>query len=144
MVGILLLAILVAWPLVAHWLCTSTLGVVHPVTPGALLGDAITSAAGRGLIAFGNAIGLVIVVVAMSLSVASFSILLNPHTGAAVTMLPSVRAVIHSPATREVSSRILAIALLLGSIPFLLVLVVVMPALGHATWHLYRCVVGGY
>jgi uncharacterized membrane protein len=31
--------------------------------------------------------------------------------------------------------------LVLGSIPALLGLIVVMPTLGHATWHLYRKVV---
>jgi uncharacterized membrane protein len=36
---------------------------------------------------------------------------------------------------------ILAAGLVIGSIPLLLGLIVVMPVLGHATWHLYRCVV---
>jgi uncharacterized membrane protein len=36
---------------------------------------------------------------------------------------------------------IVAAALVAGSIPFLLGLPVVMPVLGHATWHLYRRVV---
>ena len=36
---------------------------------------------------------------------------------------------------------IVAAALVIGSIPALLGLVVVMPVLGHATWHLYRKVV---
>jgi hypothetical protein len=31
-----------------------------------------------------------------------------------------------------------AVLLLIGSIPFFLGLAVVMPVLGHATWHLYR------
>ena len=37
---------------------------------------------------------------------------------------------------------IVAAALVLGSIPFFLGLVVVLPVLGHATWHLYRRTVG--
>jgi hypothetical protein len=36
---------------------------------------------------------------------------------------------------------IVAGALLLGSLPFLVGLAVVMPVLGHSTWHLYRKVV---
>jgi len=36
---------------------------------------------------------------------------------------------------------IIAIALALGSLPFLIGLAVVLPILGHATWHLYRRVV---
>jgi uncharacterized membrane protein len=33
---------------------------------------------------------------------------------------------------------IVAVALLLGSLPLFVGLAVVMPILGHATWHLYR------
>jgi uncharacterized membrane protein len=36
---------------------------------------------------------------------------------------------------------IIAVALALGSIPLFLGLIVVMPVLGHASWHLYRHVV---
>jgi uncharacterized membrane protein len=36
---------------------------------------------------------------------------------------------------------IVAAALVLGTIPLFVGLVVVMPVLGHATWHLYRKVV---
>jgi uncharacterized membrane protein len=33
---------------------------------------------------------------------------------------------------------IVAIGLLLGTAPFLIGLAIVLPILGHATWHLYR------
>jgi uncharacterized membrane protein len=36
---------------------------------------------------------------------------------------------------------IIAVALALGSLPLFLGLIVVMPVLGHASWHLYRHVV---
>jgi uncharacterized membrane protein len=36
---------------------------------------------------------------------------------------------------------IVAASLVLGSLPALLGLIVVIPVLGHATWHLYRKVV---
>ena len=35
-----------------------------------------------------------------------------------------------------------AAALVLGSLPLFLGLIFVMPVLGHATWHLYRRIVG--
>ena len=37
---------------------------------------------------------------------------------------------------------IIAAALVIATIPFLLGLAIVLPILGHATWHLYRKVVG--
>ena len=39
------------------------------------------------------------------------------------------------------SIHVVAICLVIGSIPFFLGLIIVMPMLGHATWHLYREVV---
>jgi uncharacterized membrane protein len=77
----------------------------------------------------------------MSLSVVSFPLLLDRHVNAAVAMLTSVRSVLENPITMAVWGLIVAVALFAGSIPFLLGLAVVMPVLGHATWHLYRRVV---
>jgi uncharacterized membrane protein len=53
----------------------------------------------------------------------------------------SVLVVAANPATMAVWGLIITAALVVGSIPLLLGLVVVMPVLGHATWHLYRRVV---
>jgi uncharacterized membrane protein len=74
----------------------------------------------------------------MCISVISFPLLLDRHVGAAVAMLTSVRAVLHNLKPMTVWGLLVASALFLGSIPFLLGLAVVMPVLGHATWHLYR------
>ena len=40
-----------------------------------------------------------------------------------------------------VLSVIVAGGLVIASIPFFLGLIIVMPVLGHATWHLYRLIV---
>jgi uncharacterized membrane protein len=52
-----------------------------------------------------------------------------------------VRAVAVNPAPMAVWGLIVAAGLVIGSIPFLLGLAIVLPVLGHATWHLYRTVV---
>ena len=53
-------------------------------------------------------------------------------------MVPSVRT---TPGAMAMWGLIIAGALLLGAIPLLVGLAVVLPVLGHATWHLYRKVV---
>ena len=50
----------------------------------------------------------------------------------------SISAVIANPVPMAVWGLIVAGGLLIGSLPVLLGLIVVMPVLGHATWHLYR------
>lgn len=139
--GVLLFAIFLAWLLVARWLYAQTLGPLAPQTAIAFLRDLFTTGAGWKMIIFGNLIGFVFAVVAMSLSVVSFPLLLDRHVNAAVAMLTSVRSVLENPVTMAVWGLIVAVALFAGSIPFLLGLAVVIPVLGHATWHLYRQVV---
>lgn len=139
--GVLLLAIFVAWLLVARWLYAGTLGPLAPPDAGAFVRDLFTTAAGWKMIIIGNLIGFVFAVVAMSLSVVSFPLLLDRHVSAAVAILTSVRAVLENPGTMAAWGLIVAGSLVAGSIPFLLGLAVVMPVLGHATWHLYRRVV---
>jgi uncharacterized membrane protein len=53
----------------------------------------------------------------------------------------SVRALLANPGPMALWGLIVAAGLVIGSIPFFLGLAVVMPVLGHATWHLYRRVV---
>jgi uncharacterized membrane protein len=49
-----------------------------------------------------------------------------------------VRAAIENPGPVALWGLIVAIGLLLGAAPFLIGLAIVLPILGHATWHLYR------
>jgi uncharacterized membrane protein len=137
-VGILLLAIFFAWLLTAQWLYAGTIGTLAPRSAGEFFRDVFTTPAGWRMIVFGNLIGFVFAVVAMCISVISFPLLLDRHVSAAVAMLTSVRAVSENPGTMAVWGLIVAAALVAGTIPFLLGLAVVMPVLGHATWHLYR------
>jgi uncharacterized membrane protein len=55
--------------------------------------------------------------------------------------MTSVRAVVANPGPMALWGFVVAGLLVLGSIPAFLGLIVVMPSLGHATWHLYRRVV---
>jgi uncharacterized membrane protein len=77
----------------------------------------------------------------LTISVVSFPLLLDRDVGAAGALLTSVRAVAASPVTMALWGLIVAGLLLVGSLPCFLGLTVVMPVLGHSTWHLYRRVV---
>ena len=75
------------------------------------------------------------------ISVVSFPMLLDRDVGLYTAVATSVRAVLANPVPMAVWGLIVAGGLLFGSLPLLLGLIVVMPVLGHATWHLYRAVV---
>ena len=56
-------------------------------------------------------------------------------------MLTSLRAVARNQVPMAAWGLIVAVLLVIGSLPFFLGLAVVIPLLGHATWHLYRKVI---
>ena len=55
-----------------------------------------------------------------------------------MAMLTSSRLVFESPLAMSLWGMIVAGLLVIGSLPFFIGLAVVMPVLGHSTWHLYR------
>jgi uncharacterized membrane protein len=79
--------------------------------------------------------------VALCISVVSFPLMLDRHAGVTDAMLTSLRAVARNPVPMAAWGLIVAVLLVLGSLPFFLGLAIVVPLLGHATWHLYRKVI---
>jgi uncharacterized membrane protein len=67
--------------------------------------------------------------------------MLDRHAGAGEAMVTSLRVAAKNPVTIAAWGLIVAALLVVGSLPFFLGLAVVIPLLGHATWHLYRKVV---
>ena len=67
--------------------------------------------------------------------------MLDRDVGLAVAVETSVRAFLKNPSGALIWGIIVAGALALGSVPLLVGLIVVVPILGHATWHLYRRVI---
>ena len=139
--GLLLMAIFGIWIAVANALYVAEFGYATPGSIGGFIHDVLTTRAGWELIILGNGIGFLFAVLVLSISAVSFPLLLDRDVGAAVALLTSLRAVARNPVTMGVWGLIVAAALFVGSLPFFLGLAVVVPILGHATWHLYRKVI---
>jgi uncharacterized membrane protein len=58
-----------------------------------------------------------------------------------IAIRTSIRAVALNPVTMALWGLVVAAGLVIGTLPLFIGLSVVMPVLGHATWHLYRKVV---
>jgi uncharacterized membrane protein len=136
--GLLLLVLFVLWMMVANAIYIAIFGYAPPASIGAFLSDVFTTEAGWRMIVAGNIIGFFFAVLALVISVASFPLLLDRDVGAAVALGTSIRVVVDNPVTMAVWGLIVAVLLLIGSLPAFLGLAVVVPILGHATWHLYR------
>ncbi|MEE8515302.1 MAG: hypothetical protein V3T02_01560, partial [Alphaproteobacteria bacterium] len=83
-------------------------------------------------------VGFIFAVVVLSISVVAFPLLLDKQVSALTAVMASVKAVISNSFVMAVWGLIVAVLLAAGSLLFLIGLAVVLPILGHATWHLYR------
>ena len=139
--GALLFALFCAWLFAAYLIYTVTLGPDHPVSATAFARDALMTPAGWTMIVVGCGVGFLFALVALVISVVSFPLLLDRNVGVGTAIATSVRAVLTNPGPMAMWGLIIAGSLVIGAIPLLVGLAIVLPVLGHATWHLYRKVV---
>lgn len=134
----MLLVLFVVWLLVAQSLYTQLFGAMPAASLSALYQQVTGTEQGWNLILVGNAVGFVFAVIVLSTVVVSFPLLLDRDVGAIAAIETSVRATLANPIPVAVWGLIVAAGLIIGSIPVFVGLAVIMPILGHATWHLYR------
>lgn len=132
------LAVFLLWLVSAHWLWIATMGPEAPESAAAFLRDVLTTPEGWAMIAIGLPLGFLFAALVLATSVVSFPLLLDRPVGLPVAVVTSVRLARENPGTIALWGLVVAAALFLGALPLLVGLAVVMPVLGHATWHLYR------
>ena len=117
------------------------LSATGPQAIGEFAVDIITTRPGWKLVLWGSGIGFIFAVVVLSLSAVSFPMLLDRRVSAWTAARTSIRVVLANPMSMGLWGVIVAVALAVGSLPLFVGLAIVLPVLGHATWHLYRSVV---
>lgn len=136
--GVLLLTLFVVWVAAAQAIYVWTFGYEPAADIPGFASRVLTTPEGWRLIIVGCGVGFLFALAALCLSVVSFPMMLDRHASVADAMLTSMRVMAANPVTMLAWGLIVAALLVLGSIPFFLGLAVVVPLLGHATWHLYR------
>src|SRR3989454_6257833 len=139
--GFLLLVIFAIWIGVAQAIYIANFGYEPAASMPDFVRQVFTTPAGWTLIIVGNFIGFLFAVTVLIISVVAFPLLVDREVGAVEAVLTSVRAVAANPVMMAVWGLIVAALLVIGSLPFFFGLAVVVPVLGHSTWHLYRKVV---
>jgi uncharacterized membrane protein len=136
--GVLLLALFVTWVATAQAIYIAAFGYAGVTGFSDFATRVLTTPQGWWLIVVGCGVGFLFALVALCISVVSFPLMLERHAGAGDAMVTSLRAVAYNPVPMAVWGLIVAVLLVAGTLPFFLGLAVVIPLLGHATWHLYR------
>jgi uncharacterized membrane protein len=114
---------------------------VVPSSVASFVQRVVTTPEGWTLIVLGNMIGLFFAIAALCVGAVSFPMLLDREVTAATAIQTSIRVVLANPVMMALWGLFVVAGLFIGAVPFLVGLAVIVPVLGHATWHLYRRVV---
>ena len=106
-----------------------------------LLIDILTTPHGLLFLLLGNAVGAVFALLIYSTTVVGYPLLLDRDTDFITAIVTSVKSVRRNPVPMLGFGAIIGVTMFIAMLPVLVGLIVVLPVLGHATWHLYRRVV---
>lgn len=138
MLAALLLAIFAFWLYAANLIWTETLGPQSSASLSVFLSDTFTTREGWAMILLGSGIGFIFAAAALCISLVSFPMLIDRPVGVPMALVTSLAVARRNPGITLVWGAIIALSLVVGMIPLFAGLIVVLPILGHATWHLYR------
>lgn len=139
--SVLLGLIYFAWLGAALVIYRQIYGSALPLSIADFVWQVLTTPAGWTLIIVGSGVGFLFALAVLAVSAVSFPMLLDRHVGMVTAVRTSVHAFLANPVPMMLWGLIVVSLLLLGAVPFFAGLAVVMPVLGHATWHLYRKIV---
>ncbi|MGX5734554.1 DUF2189 domain-containing protein [Bosea thiooxidans] len=142
LLGAMLTGLFLAWLFSAWFIYRAMLGLPADVSSADFLRAVFTTSDGWLMIVIGNSVGLLFAILAFSISVVSFPLIIDRHVDAPTAIRTSIAAVEANPRVMMYWGLMVTGLLVLGCLPVLVGLILVMPVLGHASWHLYRKVVG--
>jgi uncharacterized membrane protein len=130
--------IFLGWNLSAAIIFLLTLGSSNENANAPFFTRVFTTNAGWELVIIGCAVGAVFAVVTLAISVISFPVVIDRNVSAFQAVNLSFHAMLRNPLFVLAWGAVVVAGLILGAATFLLGMVVVLPVLGHATWHVYR------
>ena len=102
------------------------------------LDTVLHSPEGWSFLATGTVVGGILALALFSITVISIPMLLDRNVDFVTAIVTSVRAVAENPVAMIGFGALVTVLAILAMLPMFLGLIVVMPVLGHATWHLYK------
>ena len=135
--GAIIVIYFLFWTFLAHMLFALFMGAGALINPSSSLETYLTL---RGLLMIGSEliVGGVLAFALFSMTVVSLPLLLDKEIDFVTAMLLSIRVVRQNLFVMLVWAALVAALTFLAMLPMFLGLFVILPILGHATWHLYR------
>jgi uncharacterized membrane protein len=136
--GFVVLFVLWVWLYQVRLLIALFLGSRATIDLGRFVHVVISTPEGLIFLAVGHLVGAILALVLFSVTVIACPLLLDRNIDFVTALITSVKTVTTSPVPMILWGLMVVVLVLLASLPAFLGLVVVLPILGHATWHLYR------
>ncbi|WP_299196615.1 DUF2189 domain-containing protein [uncultured Erythrobacter sp.] len=133
--GVIIFVAFGFWVIVAH--AIFSIAIVEAGAGSESLAFLATDT-GLIMLAIGSAVGAVMALVFYAITVISLPMLVDREVDFLTAIIASLAAFRANAAVMIVWAAIIAALLFLAMVPAFLGLLVVLPVLGHATWHLYR------
>ncbi|MEM6385819.1 MAG: DUF2189 domain-containing protein [Pseudomonadota bacterium] len=135
-IGVVLALIFLFWSFFAHMMVALFLGVSS--VGNTSLEVFLTTADGRSMLAVQTAVGGIVAFLTFGLTAVSLPLLVDKEIDFVSAMLLSLKTVNANRVTFALWAAFIAFGLFLAMLPAFLGLFIVLPVLGHATWHIYR------
>jgi len=136
-VGAIIVIYFLFYSFLAHMIFALFMGLSVMTNVSSSL-DVFLTANGLTMIAVELLVGGVLAFILFGLTVFSLAYLLDKEVDFMTAMLTSFTAVQQNFAVMLTWAGVIAVSVLLAMLPAFLGLLIVLPVLGHATWHLYR------
>lgn len=135
--GAIIVIYFLFWTFLAHMIFALFMGL-STMTNVSQSYEAFLTPNGLTMIAVELGVGAVLAFLLFSLTVVSLPLVLDREVDFVTAMLVSLGAVRTNFVVMWVWAALIAVLSLVALLPWFLGLVVVLPVLGHATWHVYR------
>jgi len=133
-----IIVIFMFWVFIAHMIFALFLGYMPMTNISTDLAATLFTPNGISMLAFGGAIGAAMAMVLFAITVMGLPLLLDREIDFISAMIHSFQAVSENLLPMLAWALLIAVLMLVAMLPYFLGLFLVLPVLGHATWHLYR------
>ncbi len=133
----IIIMVFLFWFFLAHMIFALFLGL-STMTNVSSSFDIYFTSQGVSMLVVGTGVGACFALLIYAITVIALPLLLDREVDFVTAMLTSVNVVTENPVPMLAWAALIAILTFLALLPAFLGLFVVLPLLGHATWHLYR------
>jgi len=136
--AVVILLLFMFWMFIAHMTFAMFLGLQAMTNVSTDPLGVLLSGNGPAMLLFGTVVGGAFALVLFAFTVVGLPLLLEREVDFISAIIVSVQAVVANPASMLIWAGAIAGLLFVGMLPLFLGLFIVLPVLGHASWHMYR------